>query len=442
VSGRRVAISANARNGSLLLDLEHPWRRTWLKPHWDVYDVAVSPDGKLAATAGGEGRPFRERVKVWDTASGRIKAEIPGVSCVAFSADGQWMGVDDKTSYRFYRTDTWSPVSRLGYEAEMMPAQGLMRIAFHPVGNIVAILGGDLSTVRLADVRTGRVLASIEGPIESQVHRLVFSRDGRFLAVSHNSQKVDIWDLSLIYRRLQELDLADGFPDIFSGETPGGDHPTIGRLEVKGVDPAELRLLSARHTLHEAGLAFRGMLDVSLIDVEELGARAYRWQRLGQWQMAVKDFRGSLERDPNSALAANELAWTLACQPGRGDAHEAVRWAKRALELERANFDYRNTLGAALYRAGRYADAAVELERNIASNPPMIGYDWVFLAMCKQGLGLAAEARFAFDQATKWRIEKTRAQSSQVTEYHDLLHEARARLDSPLPDFPSRVFAH
>jgi serine/threonine protein kinase/WD40 repeat protein/Tfp pilus assembly protein PilF len=439
-SGRLVAISADAQKGSLLLDLERPWRRTWLKPHAEVYDVAISPDGRWAATAGGEGRPAHERVKVWDTASGQIKAEIPGLSCVAFSADGQWLGVDDRTCYRFYSTGTWAPVSRVDYEAEKTPGHGYMRFAFHPAQSIAAILGGDWSSVRLVDVTSGRVLASIEGPNESQVHRLVFSLDGRFLAVARNSQKVDLWDLSLIHRRLQELNLADGFPDIFDGEKSAGLAPPISRLEVKGADPAGLRLLAARHTVREAAYAIGRLLDAKLADAEELSLRAELWVRLGQWRLAANDYRKSLEHRPDDASTANELSWCLACEPGRGHADEAIRWARRAVALELINANFRNTLAAALYRGGRYEEAVVELERNVAQSFPGGGFDWVFLAMCRAQLGQTESARLALAKARAWGSTADRINPVQQAQFSALIREAQVVLDASLPNFPPDVF--
>ena len=117
-------MSTERRQGSLLLDLERPWRRTWLKPHLGVYDLAISPDGKWAATAGWEGGAGHEQVKVWDTATGLISKVVPGLSCVAFSPDGQWLGIDDRTSYRFFRIGSWAPVSKVDYEVDKTPSQG------------------------------------------------------------------------------------------------------------------------------------------------------------------------------------------------------------------------------------------------------------------------------------------------------------------------------
>jgi Tfp pilus assembly protein PilF len=359
---------------------------------------------------------------------------------VAFSPDGQWLGIDDRTSYRFFRIGTWAPVSKVDYAVDKTPSQGTMRIAFHPGGNIAAVLAADRTTVLLVDVQSGHELAAIDGPNESQVHRLVFSPDGRSLAVTRNSQKVDLWDLSLIRLRLQEMDLVAGFPDSFGGSSQAVPLPSIERIEVRGADQAGLRLLAAWGTLSEAGCAIRRLFDEDLFDADELAERGYLWNRLELWQRAANDFRRSLARNPNSAAVANELAWCLAAAPGRGDPEEAIRWARKAVALVPGNADYRNTLGAALYRAGRFAESAVELERDIAANSPMIGFDWVFLAMCKQRLGQTASARIALARAEAWRPVADRLAPSQTADFHTLLEEAQAVLDGSLPDFPPDVF--
>ncbi len=440
-SGRLVGASTDRRQGSLLLDLERPWRRTWLKPHAGVYDLAISPDGKWAATAGWEGGPGHEQVKVWDTATGLITKVIPGLSCVAFSPDGQWMGIDDLTCYRFFRIGTWAPVSKVDYEVHKTPSQGTMRIAFHPVGNIAAVLAADRTTVLLVDVQSGHELAAIDGPSESQVHRLVFSPDGRFLAVTRNSQKVDLWDLSLIRVRLQEMGLVAGFPDSFGGHSHTVPLPSIERLEVRGADPIGLKLLAVRQTLRTAWFGFQVLLEPAIVDAEELALRGRSWQRLGAWRLAAADFRASLARRPDSDDTANELAWCLTSAPGRGDADEGVRWARKAVAMVPSDVDYRNTLGVALYRAGRFAEATVELERDIAQGGRMVGYDWVFLAMCRQRLGQPVSARTALAQATRWRAQASRLSPQETAEIDAFLREAESVLDGSPPDLPTNVFA-
>jgi serine/threonine protein kinase/WD40 repeat protein len=439
-SGRLVGASTDRRQGSLLMDLERPWRRTWLRPHAGVYDVAISPDGKWAATAAWEGGSGREQVKVWDTATGLISRVIPGTACVAFSPDGQWMGIDDRTSYRFFRIGTWAPVSKVDYAVDKSPGQGTMPIAFHPGGKIAAVLAADRTTVLLVDVQSGHRLTAIDGPSESQVYRLVFSPDGRFLAVTRNSQKVDLWNLPSIRLRLQEMGLVSGFTDSFGTPSQAVPLASIERIEVRGADPVGLRLLAARQTLNEAACAIRRLFDEDLFDADDLADRGYLWNRLEHWRQAASDFRRSLARNPDSAAVANELAWCLAVAPGRGQADEAVRWARVALEREPNSTFFRNTLGAALYRAGKFAEAAVELERNIAANAPMIGYDWVLLAMCKQKLAEMASAHNFLSRAAGWRPAGVPLTAPQPDDFLVLLREARALLEGPLLDFPPDVF--
>ena len=98
-------------------------------------------------------------------------------------------------------------------------------------------------------------------------------------------------------------------------------------------------------------------------------------------------------------------------------------------------------LGAALYRAGRFAEAAVELERDITANPPMVGLDWVFLAMCRQRLGQPVAARTALAQATRWRAQPNKLSARETAEFDSFLREARAILDGAPPDLPAQVFA-
>jgi Tfp pilus assembly protein PilF len=126
--------------------------------------------------------------------------------------------------------------------------------------------------------------------------------------------------------------------------------------------------------------------------------------------------------------------------PGHGDRDEAVRWARKAIEFEPGNPDYSNTLGVALYRAGRFAEAAEELGRNASKEHPFAGYDWVFLSMCRQRLGQADAARSALTRALDWQAKAIGLGPDQTAEFQTILLEARAVLDGSLPDFPPEVF--
>ncbi len=113
-----------------------------------------------------------------------------------------------------------------------------------PGGRIVATHGYEPAVVRLVELETGRTIALFESPDESNLYGLVFSPDGRFLATSHTDQRVDLWDLSSIRGRLEELNLAAGLPDMFAGGATEGHGPAVDRIEVAGADRAGLSLLA------------------------------------------------------------------------------------------------------------------------------------------------------------------------------------------------------
>jgi tetratricopeptide (TPR) repeat protein len=185
----------------------------------------------------------------------------------------------------------------------------------------------------------------------------------------------------------------------------------------------------------------RVLFDADLADADELLTWGRRWQRLGHWRLAAKDYRAALAQRPDWASAANELARCLTATPGRGDPEEALRWAREAVALAPDDTNIRNTLGVALYRAGRIALAAAELEVNVTRNHRLAGYDWVFLAMCRQRLGQPVSARTALAQATRWRAQASGLRPQETAEIGAFLREAESVLDGSPPDLPANVFA-
>ena len=90
--------------------------------------------------------------------------------------------------------------------------------------------------------------------------------------------------------------------------------------------------------------------------------------------------------------------------PERRVPSAAVVLARRAVALAPRNRSYPNTLGLALYRAGRFSEGRDVLQASLASGPwDMSCVDLFILAMCHKQLGEAAEARAAFLRAVAWR---------------------------------------
>src|SRR5205085_2290984 len=85
------------------------------------------------------------------------------------------------------------------------------------------------------------------------------------------------------------------------------------------------------------------------------------------------------------------------------DGKTALPLAEKAVRLASGNLAYRNTLGMAYYRGGRYREAVETLRPNLErqgdSNLAIVLY---FLAMSHHRLGEPARARDCCDFASRW----------------------------------------
>jgi tetratricopeptide (TPR) repeat protein len=114
--------------------------------------------------------------------------------------------------------------------------------------------------------------------------------------------------------------------------------------------------------------------------------------------------------DPNffarsRAEALNNLAWLLATCPEESlrDSVQAVKFARRSLELEGRSGNTWNTLAVALYRDSNFAQSLEAFERSMALRDGGDAFDWFFLAMLDARRGRPAEARRWYDKATSFR---------------------------------------
>jgi tetratricopeptide (TPR) repeat protein len=95
------------------------------------------------------------------------------------------------------------------------------------------------------------------------------------------------------------------------------------------------------------------------------------------------------------------------------DLGQAVNLAEQGAGRDDKNDQYLNTLGAVLYRAGRFDEAVRQLSALTStweqgrklSTGTSPGYTWFFLAMAHHQLGQADEAKSWFDKAVE-RAEK------------------------------------
>ena len=86
-----------------------------------------------------------------------------------------------------------------------------------------------------------------------------------------------------------------------------------------------------------------------------------------------------------------------------------------------------NTLGAALYRAGRIDEAIVRLDESVkASGGAGVPQDWAYLAMAQHKKGNGEEARRWLKKVRAYVKDDTIAFSSDLVEIRFLLREANA----------------
>jgi WD40 repeat protein len=197
--GRYLAAANFDKGEGLVLDLEHPAAPVPLRSHDKMDAIALSPDGRWAASASWH----NSEVRVWNARSGEPAATLtmPHRAAVAFSPDGRWLATCS-TDYRLWEVGSWRPQRTLS-TGHSVPH--FNHLAFSPDGRTIALLKLGL-TMQLLEVPSGRVLADLEAPNSSRIFSLAFSPDGSQLAALGGEQ-VQIWNLRLIRSELKAMGL-------------------------------------------------------------------------------------------------------------------------------------------------------------------------------------------------------------------------------------------
>ncbi|MBI2481885.1 MAG: tetratricopeptide repeat protein, partial [Planctomycetia bacterium] len=118
---------------------------------------------------------------------------------------------------------------------------------------------------------------------------------------------------------------------------------------------------------------------------------------------AIAHYEVALQQNPEFEDACNNLAWLLAMGPDQTlrDIDRGVEFARRAVAQDWSDAVNRNTLGAALYRAGDYEEAVKHLECAIAFVQGEKCADWLRLAMAHWQLDRQQQARECRAQALR-----------------------------------------
>ncbi len=172
-----------------------------LIPAKDAYTISYSPDGRLLASAGW----ITERVQLWDTMSGQLKATfIGGGSGVAFSPDGRTLASGDgwhSNRVRLWDIDTGQLKTTLH--------GGGYAVAFSPDGKRLASTGEWNSRIFIWDIDSEELKATSVGH-NCLAGSVSFSPDGRTLATAGGDHKVRLWDAATA----ESIGILDGYADV------------------------------------------------------------------------------------------------------------------------------------------------------------------------------------------------------------------------------------
>jgi eukaryotic-like serine/threonine-protein kinase len=173
----------DARSGEPLLPLNGHTKQ--------VTSVTYSPDGNLLATAAFDGT-----ARIWEARTGSLLrrfATNPAntKASVAFSADGRWLAEAGDAAPEVH---IWDVVEGTKQTLRGLSDSAYSRVVFSPDGRRLAVAGLD-RMVMIWDWQTGQTLLQF-GPHEEIAWDVAFSSDGRFLAVGCNSGPIKLWDLA------------------------------------------------------------------------------------------------------------------------------------------------------------------------------------------------------------------------------------------------------
>jgi eukaryotic-like serine/threonine-protein kinase len=321
MNGRVLASSQH--QGALVLHQDFPGQPIRLGPHVDddVRYVAVSPDGRLVATASHSGA----RVKIWQLESGKLERaklvkELPvRTILVGFSPDAKWLATSNGDC-RLWAVDSWQPGPHIGKGTYF---------AFSPVGKLLAVETGH-GVVRLVNPETGREFARLEDPNHhpDRAGEMRFSPDGtKLVTTGNNNQSVHVWDLRAIREHLAMMDLDWALPSYPPAKAKNDRPPLQVTVDLGALVP---------ETPNEAVLKYSLALAFMPLNPEAYLGRGRTYFQLQQWREAADDFGMALALCPgnNQEEVWFQLGYASAAS---GRSKQALAAYSRSLELNPKN---------------------------------------------------------------------------------------------------------
>jgi len=209
--GKKIAYldHRNQQTQTFVMDSKTPENQVELNCAPRQQNIALSPTGRWAA--GGNWR-FTEGARVWDLTSSttapvwQLRNAAPGSCGVAFSPDGKWLVTSEQDKYRFWQVGSWTPGLMIPRD-RLEPGPG--PLAFSRDSRMLAIARSawTVQLLELIEPAKAREIATLSAPDPQIINSLCFSPDAGQLAVATNNHTIQLWDLRLIRRQLEEMNL-------------------------------------------------------------------------------------------------------------------------------------------------------------------------------------------------------------------------------------------
>jgi tetratricopeptide (TPR) repeat protein len=279
------------------------------------------------------------------------------------------------------------------------------------------------------DVDTGHETLALPG-FRFAVTAMTFSPDGRRLAAGGMDPIVIVWDAAEptdVERAARRRTLEQSIPGLHLRE---GEE--------------SLREGHRYGSVYHFDRAVNGMPDHAALRAR----KGYVHAQFGDWGLAADDYAAAAEkgrlplkvwfehalvqlnRDDKEGYrktcarllqgadritapdVINTLVWACAVGPdGTTETDKLIELQQKATKAAPRNYAFANTLGAVLYRAGKYEEAIKQLEAAIKlTGRDGTAGDWLFLAMAQHQLGKKEAAREWLDKSQQWfeRSDPTR----------------------------------